>query len=362
MQTSPPKPIAPDGFQTREIISVDPREDPVWERLVSRHQSSIFHSPSWIRAVTETYGWSASAHVVLDGIGEPVAGVPYCVISDVLGQRVSILPFSDYCDPIAATPGNWDALLGRLLSGGSPVALACLRNSLPLANCTASSIKQARWHGIDLRPDLDTVWGRFDHAAKGNVAKARREGVSVRYAEEESDMRTFFEMHLRVRKYKHHLLAQPYAFFEEIWEHIVRPGNGVLMLATLGDQVIAGGLFLEWKDVLYYKFNTSASEFLNYRPNDLLIWEAICYGKSKGHVELDFGRTDWDHEELARYKKKFGAKEGVITGLRYQVCPTSNEQEQLKELLPQLTDLLTDAAVPDRVTERAGALLYRFFV
>ena len=36
-------------------------------------------------------------------------------------------------------------------------------------------------------------------------------------------------------------------------------------------------------------------------------------------------------------------------------------QQQIRGLLPHLTDLFTDRSVPDSVTEKAGDLLYRFF-
>lgn len=345
------------------ILNIDPRADPLWQRLTDCYRSSVFHSPAWIRVLTDTYGYDARAYVLLGASDEPLAGIPFCRVSDIMSDRIVILPFSDYCDPLMAGVEHWNCLVHKLFAEEGPFVLHCLYNSLPAADERFSVVKQARWHGIDLRPDLETVWHRFDHVAQGNVRKAQREGVVVRIAEREEELRTFFDMHLRVRKYKHHLLAQPYRFFENLWREILKRGQGALLLAARGDEVIAGGLFLEWKDTLYYKFNTSAPEHLCYRPNDLLIWEAIRYGKSKGYVELDFGRTDWDHLELARYKRKFGADERTITLFRYGANSTPSQQDQrIRHLLPQLTELFTEPQVPDDVTEKAGDIMYAFFV
>ena len=52
------------------IVRVDPRTDPVWQLLVDRTPSSVFHSPAWIQVLTDTYGWEASAFVVLDDRGD----------------------------------------------------------------------------------------------------------------------------------------------------------------------------------------------------------------------------------------------------------------------------------------------------
>src|SRR5256884_9030845 len=63
----------------------------LWRKLVEQAPSGVFHSPSWIRVLTDTYGWEASAYVILDDCGEPCAGIPFCRITDVLGERIVAL-------------------------------------------------------------------------------------------------------------------------------------------------------------------------------------------------------------------------------------------------------------------------------
>jgi len=55
----------------------------------------------------------------------------------------------------------------------------------------------------------------------GPSGKSQREGLVVRLAQSEEELRAFFEMHLKVRKYKYGLLAQPYRFFQNIWRHFI---------------------------------------------------------------------------------------------------------------------------------------------
>src|SRR5437588_617807 len=49
-----------------KVVCVDPRTDPLWRSLVEKTESSVFHSPSWIRVLTDTYSWQASAYVLVD--------------------------------------------------------------------------------------------------------------------------------------------------------------------------------------------------------------------------------------------------------------------------------------------------------
>ncbi len=49
-----------------------------------------------MQVLSDTYGWEPSAHIVLDEHGQPQAGLPFFRISDMLGERIVTLPFSDY--------------------------------------------------------------------------------------------------------------------------------------------------------------------------------------------------------------------------------------------------------------------------
>ena len=344
------------------ILCVDPRTDPSWSRLVSQTTSSVFHSPSWIRVLSDTYGWEPNAYVALDNRGEPKAGLPFCRISDMLGERVVALPFSDYCDPLVEDRNTWRLLIDGLLPEHRPISLRCLHNSLPLADERFSLAKQAKWHRLDVRPELDALWTGMHDSTHRAIRKSQREGLVVRVAQSEEELRTFFEMHLKIRKYKYGLLAQPYSFFQNIWRQFVETNNGFLLLALSQDKIVAADFFLVWKDTLYYKFNASLPGDLSHRPNDLLIWEGIQHAKTRGLFFLDFGLSDIDQEGLIRYKRKFGCEEKTIAFLRHEPNggPTAAEKD-LRELLSKLTNRFTDQLVPDLVTEKAGEDLYRLF-
>ncbi len=344
------------------IVTIDPRSDARWETLIRHYPSSVFHSPAWMQVLSDTYAFDIQAHVVVDAGGVPQAGLPFCRISDLRGERIVSLPFCDYLDPLVQTEEQWRLLLDRLLAEGVPVVLRCLHNLIPLADNRLQEFKRAKWHGIDLRPDLETLWMSLDGAARRAIKKAEQHHLQVVVAEDEAMMRAFFEMHLRVRKYKYHLVAQPYRFFESIWHHFMERQQGMVLLALQQGEVVAGIVFLRWRDTLFYKFNASAIDNLSCRPNDLLVWAGIQHAKAQGLQRFDFGLSDWDQAGLLQYKRKFASEERTIHFLEYAVHKeVAPYVQQARTLLPRLTDLFTDAAVPDRITEQAGDALYRFF-
>ena len=340
-------------------VTVDPRTDPVWNTLVLDRDSDVFHSPAWLRAISQTYGFEVKARVVMGG-NEPIAGLPYALVDGVGGRRVAVFPFSDYCDPIARSAAECRALLPGVFEEKLPITVRCLHNRLLLADERFRLVNRARWHGVDLH-DADP-WARIDSSARRAIRRSQRDNVSVSRAETLGELRAFYDLHMSIRKHKYRLLAQPYAFFENLWQEFVDPGNGTLLLARVNGEVAAGVLFLEWKGTLYYKFNASDPRFSESRPNDAIMWAGIEHGSELGHRRLDLGLSDWDQEGLIRYKRKYATEEKTISFLSCLPPGTSTPQpSRLAESMPRLTELLTDERVPDALTERAGEALYRFF-
>jgi len=345
-----------------KVIEVDPMTDPRWQQLILEQRSDIFHSPEWMQVLAETYGFNVRANILLDESQKPKAGIPFCKLSDDQGDRIISLPFSDYCDPIVEGQEQWEMLSDHLVKSGCQISMRCLHNGIPLTNNQLVSKKKAKWHGKELQEDLDLIWKSLSKVERYTIRKAREKGTIIHIADSEKDLRAFFELHLWLRKHKYHMLAQPYQFFESIWRNLIEQQKGILMLAVNEDRVIGSTMFLEWKDTLYYKFNTSSPEFLHYSPNDLLLWEGIQYAKTRNLKYLDFGLSDWDQEGLINFKRKYAQEEKTISFLQYIPPDSMNGNgTQFRSLLPLLTDILTEESVPDSVTEKAGNLLYRFF-
>ncbi|MCB0194730.1 MAG: GNAT family N-acetyltransferase [Anaerolineae bacterium] len=345
-----------------KVICINPQTDPMWQSLTEQYSSDVFQSPQWMQVIADTYGFNVNAYLLLDDNGHPVAGLPFCSLEDVKNKRIITLPFSDYCDPLVNVMDQWCALTEQVEAQHCSFKIRCLHNDVPLEDKRFEQTNKAKWHGLDLRSDTDFLWDNLHSSARRAIRKAEREGVVVRVAERKEELRAFFELHLAIRKYKYQLVAQPYSFFENIWHQFVEPQQGFLLTAYYNDQMVSGIFYLIWQNKLYYKFNASAATQLSVRPNDLLIWEGIKLGKSKGCTHLDFGLSDWDQEGLVRYKRKFATEEKTISFLQYNPNGGLTDQEkQFHKLLPQLTQLFTDESVPISVTEKAGEVLYKYF-
>ncbi len=176
------------------------------------------------------------------------------------------------------------------------------------------------------------------------------------------DIRTFFDLHRRTRKRKYRLLSQPLSFFENIWKAF-SPHDGIAAgLAVHDGEVIAASLYLIWRGVIYYKFGASDPAHLSLRPNELLAWESMQLGRSRGCRAYDWGVSDLDQPGLVAYKRKFATEEQRVTVLRHTPAGYDNPAgAEAGRVLGVMTELLTRDDVPDDVTEAAGDALYRYF-
>lgn len=336
-----------------------PVEHDAWDELdAACARASLFTSRPWMAAIEDAYGLRVEATVVADRSGTIEAALPFCRLRDALGDRVRVLPFSDYCDPIGDAT-LIDRLAAPLLDLDVPVVLRTRHAALAQA-VGFQETGRAAWHAVTVPPPGDPTSLQGRGSAPRNARRAEAQGVSVRVVDSVDGLRTFHRMHAHLRKRKYRMLAQPQSFFESLHRHFGRDGSVAVLLAEVAGEPVAGILLLFWNGTAYYKFN--ASYDTSARPNDLLVQRALAYARERGCHRFDFGLSDLDQPGLLRFKEKFATDQGPISTLAGGARrPPDEAGTTLRRTLGELTELFTDPSVPDDVARRAGDSLYRYF-
>jgi CelD/BcsL family acetyltransferase involved in cellulose biosynthesis len=346
----------------QQILLVDPLSDPCWLSLVQDQESLLFHSPAWLKVISETYEFDVKALVLLEQ-GRPLAGIPFVLIEDALGRRLVSLAFSDYCDPVFQKRSQINALLRRLIDiyPEHQVKLRFRSAPDPAVRLGFATVKTARWHGVWLDGSEQELYRRLDPKFRYDLRQAEKRGLSVRELKK-TELRRFFEMQLAVRKNRYRLLAQPFHFFENVWKVFVRTRQGFFLGAYTDEgRLIAAYCLLCWKDTLVHKFGASDYDYSDARANHLLHWKTINIGLSRGLRLLDLGLSDDDQLGLIRYKRRLGSEEKAINFYARTRIKSPAEALALGSTLSEITRLATGPEVPDPVTEKFGNLLYRYF-
>jgi CelD/BcsL family acetyltransferase involved in cellulose biosynthesis len=354
-----PDTVLPDTVLPDTVLT-DPRQDPRWRLLAQGPHGSVFTSPPWIDAVCATYGFTPCGALRLGGDGQMRAGLAWVPISDIRGDRLSSLPFSDRAEPLTDDQLDWKALVDGISTAAAPLTLRCFADAVPVGDPRFEQIAAAAWHGTPLNGGVEEIRQRLSQHARRNIAISEREGVRVEAHTDRDAVHRFHGLHVMLRKRKYRLLAQPIELFDHIWDAFARDDAIVTMLAHTGDELIAGAVFLTWGDALYYKFGASRHDHLALRPNDAIFWAGIRWGVQRGARLVDWGLSDLDQPGLIAYKRKWATEERQIVTLRAG-GEHARTNPQAGAMLGELTRLLTDDSVPDDVTRQAGRLLYRYF-
>jgi CelD/BcsL family acetyltransferase involved in cellulose biosynthesis len=342
------------------VRRVDPRTDPLWRRLTEGPQGSLFTSPPWISALSDCYGFQPTARVGVDPSGRPESGLVWMDVQDLRGRRRLALPFSDRADPIVRDTEAWATVATDALAGDLPFTVRCLDANPAQADPRLTTVGQAAWHLTPLDRTPDELHAAFRPQTRRNLATAERAGVEIVLSADRTAIAEYHRLHVQLRKRKYRMLAQPLAFFDRIWQAFA-PADGIrTALALVAGQPVAGAVYLVWHDTVYYKFGASQAEFLPLRPNDALHWHVMGWAHARGLRALDWGLSDLDQPGLCAYKRKWASVERRICTLNAG-GPPAGRSEEIERTLRTVTELLTDPAVPDDVTDRGGSALYRLF-
>lgn len=342
-----------------KILNVPCWKKPTGDGNKEKHRS-LFNSAKWIEVLRLSYNLNIESSS-FDQAQNDVSEIQFCEISDARGGRIISIPFSDYCDPLISDFEEWQTLVDPILARDQPVKFKVLRTAIPLMDPRFQNRVREKWHATDLTKPEDELWASIDESARRNIRKAERNGVIVRVGTDLADVMTFYDMHINIRKSKYGLLAQPKNFFENIHRVFSETDQIFVLLAEKDGVPIAGILFLEHEDGLYYKFN--ASRQTEFRPNDLLVWSGIRFGQKRGLKLLDFGISALDQPGLVSFKQKFATEEAEVVQLTWSPNNYANHQgAKVEALLTKLTELLTGPEVPPSIGQQASQLLYPLFV
>jgi CelD/BcsL family acetyltransferase involved in cellulose biosynthesis len=286
--------------------------DARWLQFVERSPSATpFHHPSWASLLARCYGHQAFVLVHPDPRGRILAGLPVIEVRAPLGRRRWVsLPFTDECQTLLH-PGITQAdLVEELDAARRQAGVSTLQIRAGLDGPRAHASPVAVMHRLRLEPDPDAVYRRLRRpSVRRWITQARQDGVVVRRGDTpESLNATFYRLHLLTR-HRQGVPVQPRRYFKLLWEDIIHPGKGFLLLASSGGTVIAGAVFLAWGDTVVYKYGASDTAYWGLHPNHLLMWTAIRWGCENGFRTFDFGRSDLTSKGLRQFKDSWGAEE-----------------------------------------------------
>ena len=347
------------GSGSPAAVGVVEPEDPGWSRfLAERPEATCFHQPSWLATLTGTYGLRTFVAVQRDDAGEIVAGLPLAEVRRPLGaRRWSSLPFSDECGPLVARGGSV-ATLGQhvdALRRAHDVADLEVRTRLDLPGVCIHEVAVTHALPLRARGDGGTPLAGARASVRRHVATSRRQGVQVHVAEGVGDVvGTYYRLHVQTRR-RQGVPAQPRSYFRLLWERMLEPGHGFVLIARRGGSAVAGAVYLLGGRTVTYKYGASDARSWSLRPNHAVMAEAIRWATEHGYRTFDFGRTDLDNPGLAQFKQSWGAEARPLRYTSFSGSPRYGPGHPAQAMVAPLI-----RRAPTMVCRGLGELLYRY--
>lgn len=341
----------------------DPIADPGWSKLLDRHPAaSVFHSPGWLSALRQTYGYEPL--VVTTSPGPTIEnGVVVCRVAGWTSRRLVSLPFSDDCDPLVDDSGDLSEMVARLTDEARTAGWRSLEFR-PRAGverffqtaaraCGLETSAEYCSHRIDLRIGVAEIFRRFHPSSTQRaIRRAEREGLTYEVGTSDWLLANFYRL-LRMTRRRHGLPPQPRAWFQNLVGCL---GDRVAIhVASKNGRPIASILTLSFKQTMFYKYGGSDAEHHPLGGMPFLFWRVIQDAQARGFEELDLGRSDLDQPGLIAFKDHLGATRSTLTYYRYPTRPRDPARRDWMSRVARGTF----AHLPDSALELAGRLLYK---
>ena len=279
-----------------------------WQQYVESHPSStIFHHRSWLELLHEQYGFEIQIPAVIAD-NKIRAAIPFLQTRSLKGKKKLIsLPFTDYV-PILADDQNAVQQLCRLVQSRFAMRLdTILIRTNEAVHGLPNSRNNVR-HELATEQPFDQIESAFASSIQRNLRKASRQQLDFQVRADKTAIDQFFRLHVLTRR-KLGIPVQSRTYFHRLFTKLIQPGLGWVGIVTKNEQPIAAVVLLGYNGRLVYKYAASDPGALDYRPNDLLVHNAIKTAAERGYQVFDFGITDRQQDGLRRFKQKWGAKE-----------------------------------------------------
>ena len=317
------------GSQNLKVAETDPRTDPRWESFVRGHPNgSIHHHPAWLEALEREYGQKGVHFICEDSAGKVLAvlpmletrGLPFGLGRSLAGRRLASLPRTPVAGPLSIDENATVALLQEAVErvDADPGLRLQIKTQGRELDGLIDGIACAPWrlsYLLQLPEDAENAFRIANRHSRSVVKwalqKAARLGVYARPAETEAELSVWYGLYLETMR--HNVVPpRPYRFFLALWE-LLRPlGMMELILAEQDNagrrRILAGSIFLSFGQTVTYAFSGSRLRDLASRPNDVIQWRAINDAHKNGFRFFDFGEVPEGEDDLAKFKRKWGAE------------------------------------------------------
>lgn len=185
---------------------------------------------------------------------------------------------------------------------------------------------------IDLTKTEDELMKSFTSKTRYNIRLAEKKGVTVNSDNSDKAFEKYLELTRETTK-RDKFFAHSEKYHRLMWETLRKEGIANLLVAKYQGEIITTWILFKQDDFLYYPYGASTHKFKNVMANNLMMWEAIKFGKKNNLKTFDL----WGREPGKGFTKfKEGYNPEVIEFLGTWDLVVDKQKYQLYKTMEKL--------------------------
>ena len=288
------------------------------------------------------------------------AGIPFCEVRTLTGKKKWVsLPFSDFCNPLYSDLNDLKSIIDHIINEKikNRIDSIEIRYELPFPSEFKENNKFVI-HSKELKGTSKEIFKTLKKTrAQQPIQKSIRDGLIAEVRYDYQAIKNFYELHLKTRR-KLGVPIQPDKYFIHFNKEIVETNLGFVVLVKMTRKIVSAGIFAGFGNTLTYKYSASDPDYLQLRPNNLMLWTGIQEALNRGFLYFDFGKSDFTNTGLRKFKSGWGAEEKELKYSYYPEIPESGLSEKVQNKF--LKPLIQNS--PSFVCRIIGEFFYKYSV
>jgi len=143
---------------------------------------------------------------------------------------------------------------------------------------------------IDLTETEEKLMANFHPKTRYNIRLAQRKGVKVVEDNSEKTFKKYWQLMKETTK-RQRFFAHNKTYHQKMWQTMQPAGIAHLLKATYHNEVLTTWILFVFNQILYYPYGASSRQHRNVMASNLMMWEAIRFGKKEGCQTFDLWGT-----------------------------------------------------------------------
>lgn len=187
---------------------------------------------------------------------------------------------------------------------------------------------------LDLTQSEEDLLKNMHSKTRYNIRLADRKGVKITQDESEKAFERYWELTTETTT-RQKFYAHTKTYHENMWETLKSSSEKInvnklsahLFTATYNKKILTTWVLFTFKDTLYYPYGASSSEHREVMASNLIMWEAILFGKKHGFKKFDMWGALSDNPNTKdawygfhRFKSGYGPEHVEFVGSFDLIC------------------------------------------